>query len=164
MAGPHNRSVLHIDDDPGILRLFHHQLTKLGYDVTSLDDPSLALTELLKNGYGVVLLDINMPQVNGVDLLRQIKRQDGGTQVIMLTGLVSMSTTLQSMRWGAEACLFKPMEDITPLADAIDGAFAKIERWWETLRDLTNRKRHGVDTDGMPSEAALTTEPEPSLQ
>lgn len=44
--------------------------------------------------------------------------------------------TLQSMRWGTEACFFKPLLDIAPLATAIENAFAKIDHWWETLRTL----------------------------
>jgi len=59
-------------------RLYHHQLTKLGYDVTSVSGTSQVLRELLENGHGVVLLDIDMLECSGVELLRQIKRQDAG--------------------------------------------------------------------------------------
>ena len=76
-----------------------------------------------------------------VDVQQEIKRLDGGIQVIILTGLVSMNTVLQSMRWGAEACLFKPLTDFAPLDSALQSAFVKIDRWWLALQDLTDRKR-----------------------
>ncbi|MBC8354705.1 MAG: response regulator [Planctomycetes bacterium] len=141
MTNSTSRTVLHIDDDPQVLRMIRHQLKGLGYEVVSLDNPSKAVGMLLKNEYRVVILDIDMPGYNGLDVLRQIKKQDGGIQVIMLTGFVSMTVVLQSLRWGAEACFFKPLTDVKPLASAVEEAFAKLDRWWETLRDLTNRKR-----------------------
>jgi phenylacetyl-CoA:acceptor oxidoreductase subunit 2 len=79
--------------------------------------------ELLVRDCRVVLLDIDMPQINGLEALREIKQHDGGIQVIMLTGLVSMNTVLESMRLGAESCLFKPVTDVAPLLDAIEAAW-----------------------------------------
>jgi DNA-binding NtrC family response regulator len=73
--------------------------------------------------------------------LRQIKRHDGGIQVILLTGLVSMNTVLDSMRTGAEACLFKPIHDFDELYEVLDAAYAKVGRWWRTLQDLADRSR-----------------------
>ncbi len=134
------RAVLHIDDDPQVTRLVAARLRRHGYEVTSLTDPRGALRELMQNQWRVVLLDIDMPGVNGLDLLREIKAYDGGVQVIMLTGVVSMNTLLQSFRLGAEACLFKPLTDDRPLLDALADTFRKIDRWWETLEELSRRR------------------------
>ena len=135
-----NRTILHVDDDPDLLRIVAKTLGKEDYEVVSLDNPRQASQTLLKTGARVVILDIDMPQVDGLTLLSEIKKQDGGVQVIMLTGLVSMSTVLQSMRWGAEACIFKPLTDFVPLLTALQFSFEKIDRWWQTLDDLKQRK------------------------
>jgi len=135
-----NRTILHVDDDPSLHRLVDKTLSDEGYEVISIDDPTQALRKLLKTGARVVLLDIDMPEVDGLTLLKQIKEQDGGIQVIMLTGLVSMNTVLQSMRWGAEACVFKPLTNMQPLKSAVSAAFNKIESWWKTLHDFNDRK------------------------
>ena len=135
------RAVLHIDDDPQVTRLVSERLSAHGYEVTSLNDPNKALRELMQNQWRVVLLDIDMPGVNGLDLLREIKAYDGGIQVIMLTGMVTLSTLLQSFRWGAEACLFKPLGDLTPLLEAMEDTFRKINRWWVALEELSQRRR-----------------------
>ncbi len=139
------RTILHVDDDPQILRQVHKYLTARDYDVASLSDPRKVIESLLETQCRVVLLDINMPH-NGLDVLQEIKRHDGGIQVVFLTELVSMSTVMQSMCLGAEACLFKPLTDFAPLESALDAAFAKIDRWWSSLHDLTERKRQNTAT------------------
>ncbi|MCA9267938.1 MAG: response regulator [Planctomycetales bacterium] len=135
-----NRTILHVDDDPSLLRLVAAKLTAHGCNVISLSDPTCAAQVLLDSGARLALLDIDMPHINGLDLLHDIKQLDGGIQVIMLTGAVSMSSVLQSLRWGAESCVFKPIDDFRPLLTAVDAAFEKIDRWWECLRDLQQRR------------------------
>lgn len=130
------RTVLHVDDDPDLLRLVNASLSKAGYTVISLDDPTQALQKLLETDASVVLLDVDMPAIDGLSLLKQIKVQDGGVQVVILTGMVSMSTVLRSMRWGAEACVFKPITDMQHLMSCLEAAFVKLDHWWETLVNL----------------------------
>jgi DNA-binding NtrC family response regulator len=134
------KAILHIDDDPQVTRLVAARLRSHGYQVTSLNEPRTALRELMQNQWRVVLLDIDMPGISGLDLLREIKAYDGGIQVIMLTGVVSMNALLQSFRCGAEACLFKPFSDDRPLLDALEDVFRKIDRWWAALEELSQRR------------------------
>ncbi len=137
----YRHSILHVDDDPQITRLVAERLEKLGYEVTSLNDPRDAMDELSRSNHRLVLLDIDMPHIDGLKLLRQIKARHGGTQVIMLTGLVTVQTLLQSFRWGAEFCVFKPFGDIGPLAEAVERTFWKIDQWWSALHHLSEEKR-----------------------
>ena len=135
-----NRTILHIDDDQSLLKIVSKNLSLAGYDVHSLDDAQKTSRNLITTGARLVLLDIDMPDIDGLTVLQDIKSHDGGIQVIMLTGVVSMNTVLHSMRWGAEACAFKPIVDIQPLITAIDAAFEKIDRWWDALDELNQRK------------------------
>lgn len=96
---------------------------------------------LLGEDIRIVLLDIDLPTLSGLQLLEQIKQHDGGIQVIMLTGLVSMATILESLRRGAEACHFKPLDDVAPLVESLEATVAKLDCWWRTLRDMTSRRR-----------------------
>ena len=131
-----NRNVLHIDDDEPFTRLMGYQLSRHGYQITALHDPTRALDELARGQHRAVLLDIDMPHVNGLELLRQIKRRDGGIQVVMLTGRVGVDTMLKSLRWGAEACYFKPLTDPGPLLECLELTFHKLDRWQEALAEL----------------------------
>ncbi|MHC2067323.1 response regulator [Bremerella sp. T1] len=134
------KQVLHVDDDETFLKLVNRRLTSAGYEVTSLSRPESALKHLLNHNCRVCILDIDMPRLNGLELLNEIKSYDGGIQVIMMTGLVSQMTVLESLRGGAEACFFKPMTDFAPLVDALDATFVKAERWWRSLHELQNRR------------------------
>lgn len=136
-----NRVVLHVDDDPRITGIIAARLAKFGYEVLPVNNPLLVMDELARRQVRVVLLDIDMPQLSGLDLLKEIKAHDGGIQVIMLTGVVSITNLLQSIRFGAEACIFKPVQDIRPLADCIDDAFRKLDRWWQSLEELSQRRQ-----------------------
>lgn len=134
------KAVLHIDDDVQVTRLVARRLRLHGYHVTSRNDPRAALRELMQHHWRVVLLDIDMPTVNGLDLLREIKAHDSGIQVVMLTGIVSMNTLLQSFRLGAEMCLFKPLSDDRLLLDVLEDIFRKVDRWWDALEELSQRR------------------------
>ncbi|MDA7977711.1 MAG: response regulator [Pirellulales bacterium] len=149
------KTVLHIDDDPAILRLVKAGLTKEGYEVISLDDPMLASQKMLETDANVVLLDVDMPSVDGLTLLKQLKSQDGGVQVIMITGIVSISTVLRSMRYGAEACVFKPITDLSPLLKCLDAAFVKLDHWWNSLLTLRSLQRK-ADESSTESEPVAT--------
>ena len=137
-----NRLILHIDDDPAILRVVGEQLRRQGYQVKSHHDPISAVEQIQETNARLVLLDIDMPELDGLTLLQDIKRHDGGIQVIMLSGLVSLDTAMRSMRMGAEACLFKPVTDAQPLFNVIDSAFEKIDRWWISMNELSQMKSH----------------------
>ncbi len=136
----HERKILHVDDDSDMLRLVSTKLSSHGYKITSVDDPTVVPGIIFQSGARLVLLDIDMPHVNGITLLKQIKQVDGGIQAVMLTSLVSMGTALESMRAGAEACLFKPITDFGPLLMTLDLAYGKIDRWRQSLKDLRELK------------------------
>jgi DNA-binding NtrC family response regulator len=135
------KSILHVDDDRLILQMTADQLHAAGFDVVSLGEPRQAISTLLEENLRLVLLDIEMPNLNGLELLRQIKQFDGGVQVIMFTSLVSTTSLLESMRCGAEACFFKPLADYTPLVEAVSAAFDKVDRWWTAVHNLSERKK-----------------------
>jgi len=154
-----DRSILHIDDDPQVTRIVAERLQLHGYQVTSLNDPYQAIATLSQMRFRVVLLDIDMPQLNGLDLLHEIKRYDGGIQVIMLTGMVTLTAVLESFRSGAEACFFKPLVSLDPLLEALGDTFRKIDRWWGTLADLSERRRdrtHNVTDNRSLSDGAAS--------
>ncbi len=140
------RAVLHVDDDPAILRVVGTNLRNRGYEVISLDDPSRTIATLLEHHCRVAILDVDMPMENGLEVLSRIKEFDGGVQVIMLTGLVSMNAVLESMRRGAEACFFKPVLDYDEFHIRLDATFGKLDEWWHTLQDLASRRQSELCT------------------
>lgn len=133
------KNVLHVDDDPDMLQLVSKYLSK-SFNVHSIADPTQAIDHLVSTGCRLVILDIQMGEHNGLDLLRTIKRLDGGILVVMLTGLVSIESVLVSMRDGAEACLFKPLRDPSELTEAMEECATKVLRWHRSVNELLTRR------------------------
>lgn len=133
--------VLHVDDDPSVTRLVAAMLKKAGFAVTSLNDPTKAVEAIVSENFRVVILDMEMPLTDGLTLLQEIKTHDGGIQVVMLTGVVTTTVALESMRLGANDCLFKPLQDSQELVASVTDAFARIERWRDRLRYLAGRRK-----------------------
>jgi DNA-binding NtrC family response regulator len=135
------RNILHIDDNPAMTRIVADRLRAHGYHLTALNDPMLVVETLVQGKFRVVLLDIDMPGLNGLQVLQKIKRLDGSIQVIMLTGLVSIKLLIDALKFGAEACFFKPLPiDLRPICSAIDDAFRKMERWTKALEELETHR------------------------
>lgn len=122
------------------------RLKQHGYDVIGCTDPNDAEDLLLATNARICLLDISMPQMDGLELLKQIKRYDGGVQVIMLTGLVCMNAVLDSLRNGAEALYFKPILNFEPLLEILSDSFRKTDRWRHTLEELRLRRAQSLVT------------------
>jgi DNA-binding NtrC family response regulator len=153
------RMVLHVDDDAVVRHIVQEHLARAGFEVIGLADPTQAIDALVESHCRVVILDVCMPAVSGLDLLAQIKQFDGGIQVVMLTGLVSIDTVLESMRRGAEACLFKPLQDAGELISVLEAASQKADRWWDSLADLHKRRaaERGLFGNDLKATFALAT-------
>ncbi|WP_158262222.1 MULTISPECIES: response regulator [Pirellulaceae] len=134
-----NRTILHVDDSAMIRQLVHDHYTELGYQVISIADPREVMAALMENNCQVVISDIEMEPIDGLTLLREIKKEDGGVSVIMLSMRADTNTILRSMRWGADAYIFKPLNDFTRLDAAVMATFRKYEAWWDALQEGRNR-------------------------
>ncbi len=130
-----------MDRDPGFTQAVVERLKARGIDVIPARGPAALIAELITSRQRVVLLDMDFPDIDGAELLREIKRHDGCTQVIVLTARAAMAAVIQSFRYGAEACFLKPLATLEQLVEAVEDAFRKTERWWECLRDVTERRR-----------------------
>ncbi len=153
------RTVLHVDDDQAMLDIVRTSLKKKGYEVVSIVDPRNALDALADCAARIVILDIDMPGIDGLTLLREIKQRDAGIHVIMLTGMVSMGTILKATGLGAQECVFKPIKDLKDIGEAVDRCFNNIESWWAALREWMERKNEATFRDasyGVPSTKTLT--------
>ena len=76
------KNILHVDDDPQITRIVAKKLEHFGFTVKSVNDPLAAMPCITQENFRVVLLDIEMPGKDGMQLLEEIKHHDGGVQEI----------------------------------------------------------------------------------
>jgi DNA-binding NtrC family response regulator len=101
-------SVLVIDDDPDILEYLGDFLGAEGFEVTTLADPTLAVERIRDEVFHLVVLDLMMPKVSGLDLLANIRAVDDDIAVIILTGYPSLDTATASIQHEVSAYIHKP--------------------------------------------------------
>jgi DNA-binding NtrC family response regulator len=101
-------SLLVVDDDKDVCEYLEDFLVHDGYKVQSINDPTLAVEELKKSEFHVVILDLMMPKLNGIDLLSQIRKVDGDVAVIILTGYPSLESATASIEHDVSAYIKKP--------------------------------------------------------
>ena len=116
-------SILYVDDEDALRTLVKNQLVAEGYDVVTADDGDTAINMLKKQQYSIVLLDVRMPRVNGMEVLKFIKAQKMTCRVIMLTAVDDLSVAIESVKLGANDYLTKPY-DLDVLLSAITRAIA----------------------------------------
>src|SRR5690242_10135536 len=101
-------SVLVVDDDPDILEYLQDFLSAEGFEVTTLSDPTLAVERIRDEVFHLVVLDLMMPKLSGLDLLAQIRAVDDDIAVIILTGHPSLDTATASIQHEVSAYIHKP--------------------------------------------------------
>ncbi|HEX4946677.1 MAG TPA: sigma-54 dependent transcriptional regulator [Blastocatellia bacterium] len=100
--------VLLVDDDPVLRKVVPTHLMRSGFVITAAESGHAALEELRRIDYDVVLLDVKMPGLSGIEVLQEIRQLDDPPEVIMLTADLTLTTGLEAMRRGAYDYLTKP--------------------------------------------------------
>ena len=116
--------ILIVDDEPAIRRMFRRHLERGGYAVRDADGCRTALPLLTAHDIDVVLLDINMPGISGVECLAKIKERHPYVQVIMVTAVADIRTGIDVMKKGVFDYLNKPVKR-QQLLDVVARAVAK---------------------------------------
>jgi len=103
-------SVLIVDDEPMVCDLLDEVLSGQGYLCAKVPSGRRAVVELENKEYDVVLLDIRLPGMSGIDVLREIWLNHPETAAIMITVVDDVSTTIEAMKWGASDYIVKPFD------------------------------------------------------
>ena len=93
--------VLVVDDEPSMRQMLSIALRREGYQVSTAEDGEAALAALAAGQLDLLITDVRMPEMSGVDLLREAKRLDPGLSVVMMTAYGSKETVLEALRLGA---------------------------------------------------------------
>jgi DNA-binding NtrC family response regulator len=119
-----NIQVMLVDDEVEFLNTLTKRLRKRGVDIKGVESGERALEALKEGQYDVIILDVRMPGMDGIEVLKKIKDGYPLTEVIMLTGHANVEVAVQGMELGAFDYLMKPM-DIDELLYKVEDAFKK---------------------------------------
>lgn len=118
--------ILVVDDEESIRTVLTEVLTDDGFSVTQAANGMEALSVLKEVPHPLVITDIKMPGMTGIELLKKIRQAIPGTEVIIITSFASLETAITALRYGAYDYLFKPFEDIKLISAAATRAIEKV--------------------------------------
>ena len=104
-----NFKVLFIDDDEQILSIVEQFITRWGYDVTTASDGRDAVEAVQNKHYNVVFTDLIMPDMGGMEILKQVKELSPETEVIIVSGYGTIESAIEAMKLGSYDFLQKPI-------------------------------------------------------
>jgi DNA-binding NtrC family response regulator len=132
--------VMVVDDDAVLRHLLSDQIASMEFDTTPVASGEEALKALRETDYDVVLLDIRMPGLSGLETLREIRKLEDAPEVIMLTADTSLGTGIEAMRQGAYDYLTKPstLDEIEAVIRKADEK-RRLIRQNASLRDVVHR-------------------------
>lgn len=121
--------ILIVDDEEDVGRLLKKQLSQEAYDIDISLGAIDALEKIKQTKYHIVVIDIVMPQMDGIELLVAIKKYDPMTQIIMMTESSTMDRILRSLEYGANDYMLKPIKREDEVLAMINHSVQKLERW-----------------------------------
>ncbi|MFI5300187.1 MAG: sigma-54-dependent transcriptional regulator, partial [Polyangiales bacterium] len=136
---PERKQVLVVDDEPNLRKVLIAQLQRDGYDVHTANDGEAAKELLSEHHIDLVVTDLRMPKVDGMELLRWALAEDGDRPVVMMTAHGTVDTAVEALKLGAFDYVTKPF-DMTEMRRVV----AKALR----ARDLAGTE---VGTDSAPA-------------
>ncbi|HYO96517.1 MAG TPA: response regulator, partial [Polyangiaceae bacterium] len=144
-------TVLLVDDDTAVLRAVGRSLRARGYEVSTAQNGEQAVQQLGERAFDVILSDIGMPGMDGIQLLREVREHDLNVPVILITGEPAVRTAVQALEYGAFHYLTKPVANES-LEAVLDKAvrlhrMARIKQQAAEL--LGNANALGADRAGI---------------
>ncbi len=133
-------TILIVDDDKTICRTLKYQVNKGGYEAISANSGEECMYHLKQNDLSLVLLDINLPGMSGMEVLEQIRQINSDLPVIMVTGIGSIESVVAAMKAGAYDYIEKPIN--------LEAMMMRIEKALETINYKKEIARLRAEQEG----------------
>ncbi len=124
--------VLVVDDEKVVIQVLSRALKERGFAVTSADSGEAAVDLIEKSGFGCLVVDKNLPGIDGIEVVRRAKKAQPYCASIVITGYASTASAVEALRLGATDYLQKPFQDLDLVVEKVEKAIvhqrAKFER------------------------------------
>ena len=139
LALPQGNKLLLVDDDPAVLRAYRKALSSRGWDVQTASDGAQAIERLRGETFDVIVSDVSMPEMGGLEFLRSVREQDLDVPVVLMTGAPKLESAMRAVESGAFRYLVKPVE-----VDVLDDTIRRASQ----LHRLAQLKRQALEIAG----------------
>ena len=148
--------ILVVDDEQAHMQLLNAALQRNGYAAVGVGDGQAALAALQSGGFELIITDLEMPGMNGIDLLRSARALDPELVGIVMTGHGSIPSAVEAMQAGAQDYILKPF-DLKILLQVVSRAYAMRELMVENRRLLQSVRRQAQELEATNRELEAFT-------
>jgi CheY-like chemotaxis protein len=121
-GGERQARILVVDDDEHFRSLFTDLLQGWGYEVQDASDGVAALTLLKETAFDLLFVDLKMPGMNGIEVIREAREVQPNARIIIVTAYGSKETAIEALQLGVTDYLEKPIVDIQTIASVVETA------------------------------------------
>jgi len=143
-------SILVVDDEPEMRAALSHSLSRSGYSVESASSGFEALEKVKKDEFGIIITDIKMPEMSGMQVLEQVKKISPHIPVIIMTAFGTINNAVEAMKEGASDYIIKPFS-----SEILDETVKKV---FEKLNGHKKGKRQNFDCKENTEAKEIITE------
>jgi DNA-binding NtrC family response regulator len=122
---PDKLRIMVLDDEPIVCKRLKPALEKLGYEVDAFIQSTEAMHQIQRISYDIIITDLKMKEIDGMQFLSEAKKRRPGTEVIIITGFATMETAKQSFQQGVFDFIAKPFK-LSEIQEVVNRAAAKI--------------------------------------
>ncbi|MFQ5975668.1 MAG: response regulator [Candidatus Hydrothermarchaeales archaeon] len=141
-----NAKILIVEDDPQMRQGLSDMLSEEGYKVLSVDSGREAIKKVKDNGFDIVVTDIVMPGIDGMEVLKEVKRIEPQVHVIMITAFATIENAVDAMKNGASDYITKPFK------------IAEVEVAIKRVLEETKFRKMIKEKFSYPTDASLGTD------
>jgi len=113
------KRIMIVDDEISILSLLRDFFTRIGHEVLTFDSPKAALESFVESPFPIVITDLNMPEMHGLELIKQMKKVTSDIKIIVLTGYGQKDEVVEALRLGVTDFIDKPVK-LKIIQDAVE--------------------------------------------
>ncbi len=139
LSPPQENKLLLVDDDPAVLRAYCKALSSRGWVVQTASDGAQAIDRIRGETFDVIVSDVSMPEMGGLEFLRNVREQDLDVPVVLMTGAPRLESAMRAVESGAFSYLVKPVE-----VDVLDDTIRRAAQ----LHRLAQLKRQALEMAG----------------
>ena len=131
-----NINVLILDDEESILSSLRRLLEDKGYNVVTNSNPAAAIEYMRNNIVHIALVDVTMPNMDGLSALSMMKEVNGLTQIIMMSAYATADRVIAALENGANDFLLKPFNNLEHVVSIVEESEKKLIRWQGVIKQL----------------------------
>ncbi len=148
------KSILVVDDEPDMRTALTQALASSGYSVLSASSGHEALEKVKKENFRIIITDVKMPQMSGIDFLKEVKKISPQVPVIMITGYGTITNAVEAMKKGASDYITKPFS-----LESLESAVRKV---WKESTELSKKETCLIEIKRRSGNKVLVTQ-EPNM-